>query len=97
MNPDEDGEEDFGPSLGIAGAVSIDVGLTINIQNFQSLKINIGLNEPYSGVNGDTREAKIEELFDFIQKKLDDKAVALSIHNKQLVNIIEQAIKDLEP
>lgn len=96
MNQTEADEEDFGPSLGIAGAVNIDVGLTINIQNFQSLKINIGLNEPYSGINGDTREAKIEELFDFIQKKLDDKAVALSIHNKQLVNIIEQAIKDLE-
>lgn len=84
------------PALGIAGAVNVDVGLTINLNNYQSLKINIGLNEPYSGRNGNTREAKLDELFAFIQSRIDEKAVDLVVHNKELCNIVAQAIKDME-
>lgn len=93
----EQEEFDEEPALGIAGAVNVDVGLTINLNNYQSLKINIGLNEPYSGRNGNTREAKLDELFEFIQSKIDDKAVELVTHNKELCNIVAQAIKDMEP
>ena len=98
MKLDHDTEEEYDEelSLGIAGAVNVDIGLTINLSNYQSLKINIGLNEPYSGRNGNTREAKLDELFAFIQSKIDDKAVELVVHNKELCNIVAQAIKDME-
>lgn len=96
LDHDEEQEEYDEPSLGIAGAVNVDIGLTINLSNFQSLKINIGLNEPYSGRNGNTRESKLDELFAFIQSKIDDKAVELVVHNKELCNIVVQAIKDME-
>ena len=99
MNEEEqaNGEEDFEAALGIAGAVSVDVGLTVNLGNFGSLKLNIGLNEPYSGLNGNTRDKKVEELFDYIQSKIDDKAVAMTMHNKELSNILWNAVKQLRP
>ena len=100
MKLDEDIEnEEFASedTLGIAGAVNVDLGLTVNLGNFGSLKLNIGLNEPYSGRIGDTREDKLEELFAFIQSKIDDKAVSLTVHNKELSNILWNTVKEMDP
>lgn len=79
----------------VPGAVDIDLGLTINLQNFQSFKVNIGINEPYSGRVGDTRSDKVNEIIDFIQKTLDEKVAGLTIHNKKLANVLAEGLSDL--
>lgn len=83
-------EDDYVP-----GAVDIDLGLTINLQNFQSFKLNIGINEPYSGRTGDTRDDKVNEIIDYIQKTIDEKVCSLTIHNKKIANLIAEGLTDL--
>lgn len=88
-------ENDYDEPDYVPGAVDIDLGLTINLQNFQSFKVNIGINEPYSGRPGDTRNDKVNEVIDFIQKTLDEKVAGLTIHNKKLANVLAEGISDL--
>lgn len=86
----EDDEPEYMP-----GAVDIDLGLTINLQNYQSFKVNIGINEPYSGRPGDTRQDKVNEIIDYIQATIDEKVAGLTIHNKKLANVLADGISSL--
>jgi hypothetical protein len=83
-------EQEYNP-----GAVDIDLGLTINLRDYQSFKLNIGINEPYSGRPGDTRTDKVNEIIDYIQKVIDEKVTGLTIHNKKLANLIGEGLTDL--
>ena len=87
---DDSGEVDYVP-----GAVDIDLGITINLQNFQSFKVNIGINEPYTGREGDTRDDKVNEIINYIQKVLDEKIVNLTIHNKKIANLIGDGLREM--
>ena len=88
----EEQEEDFDY---VPGAVDIDLGLTINLPNFQSFKINIGINEPYSGRIGDTRNDKVNEIINYIQKTIDEKVVNLTVHNKKIANLIGEGLSQM--
>ncbi len=60
------------------GAVDVDLSVTINLGNYQSFKFSLGINEPYSGRDGDTRKDKVDEVFSFIQSKMEEKSSDLA-------------------
>jgi hypothetical protein len=69
---DESGEDsDFDSP---PGSVDLGLGITINMGNFQSFKMSLDINEPYTGRPGDTREDKVTELFGYIRTKLQEQA-----------------------
>ena len=75
------------------GSVELGLGITINMKDFQSFKLSLNLNEPYTGRAGDTREDKVEELFSFITDKLYEKAEKLSGTTKLVLTGIRENIE----
>lgn len=86
----EDEIDDFmdAPTGDPPGAVDMDLSVTINIGNYENIKFNLGINEPYTGRKGDTRNDKVEEIFKYIEEKLAEKVVTLHEDLKPLVSAL---------
>lgn len=52
------------------GSIELGMAMTINIGNYQSVKINLSIDEPYTGAPGDTRDDKYTLIRKWMIKKL---------------------------
>lgn len=52
------------------GTCRLELGITLNMGNFSSIKANLAYEEEYSGEGDDTREAKFKELLDIANEDL---------------------------
>lgn len=54
------------------GKGRVEVGITLNMGNFSSIKAHVAFEEDYTGIGEDTREAKFDELLSVATEKLDE-------------------------
>lgn len=59
------------------GTCKIEVGITLNMGNFSSIKSSLSYEEEYSGEEGDTRDDKFQELLSVVNQDLDRTIAAL--------------------
>ena len=59
------------------GSCRLEVGITLNMGNFSSIKSSLTFEEEYSGEGDDTREAKFQELLEVTNKKIAETIDAL--------------------
>lgn len=53
------------------GKCKVEVGITLNMGNFNSIKSTVSFEETYTGEGEDTREAKFNELLEVCNEKVD--------------------------
>jgi hypothetical protein len=83
------------------GKGRVEVGVTLNMGNFSSIKTSVSFEETYTGIGEDTREAKFEELLLIATEKLDEvssgavkhfkiiRDAALSANPKGQITVVE--------
>lgn len=54
-----------------SGKCRVEVGITLNMGNYNSIKSTVSFEETYTGEGDDTREAKFNELLDVCNEKVD--------------------------
>jgi len=75
------------------GTCTVSAALTINLGNYESIKVNVGFSEPYSGVGDDTRENKYNELTSLVNDKLQDSVIGYTKTAKGLSIEIHKYLK----
>lgn len=67
-----------------AGTCTVSASFNLNMGNFETLKINVGFSESYTGIDEDTREAKYQQLKELVNEKFQDLTIDYAKNAKGL-------------
>lgn len=70
--PTKEDLEEYNQPRSTMGVASFNFEFPIRIGQYEIPKISLGLEEPYSGIDEDTRENKVNELIEYTINKIAD-------------------------
>ena len=76
--------------VAIAGTCTLSASFNLNMGNFETLKINVGFSEAYTGIGDDTREAKYQMLKELVNEKFQDLTIDYAKNAKGLSSEIHK-------